>query len=89
MNTAIELLRELAALKRYGKGDHPNRSSNHVTVNVTTNLMERIDALLAQPEPSPYAYEVGNELGESELIYAQAATKEDFERPYVELYLPV
>lgn len=84
MDTAIELLRELAALKRYGKNGHPNRSEHIVTINLTTDLLERIDTLLAAPKP--YAYEVEDGLGGLELIYAQAARADDLERPHAPLY---
>ncbi|SKC78543.1 hypothetical protein SAMN05445504_2420 [Burkholderia sp. CF099] len=86
MHAQRELLRELAALKRYGKNGHPTRSEHIVTINVPSELLERIDALLAQPEPTPYAYEVTDSLGDLELIYAQAATAEDIERPHAPLY---
>lgn len=56
MNTAIELLRELAALKRYGKNGHPNRSVHIVTINATTDLLERIDALLSAPAATSMVY---------------------------------
>ncbi|WP_109477652.1 hypothetical protein [Paraburkholderia sp. C35] len=56
MDTAIELLRELAALKRYDKNGHPNRSEHIVTLNTTTDLLERIDALLSAPIAVPMVY---------------------------------
>ena len=84
MSTALDLLREMASLKRYGKNGHPSRSGNFVTVNLTADLLARIDALLAAPRP--YAYEVEDSLGGHELIYAQAATADDLERPHVPLY---
>lgn len=84
MTTAIELLRELASLKRYDPNSQKGWQRSTITVNVPKEMLDRVDALLANPKP--YAYEVEDGLGCLELIYAQAATAQDLERPHAPLY---